>query len=73
MTGRRTPVLHLVTDRTRLAPEARTVREEAAALLAQIALAIEAGIDVVQVRERDLDAALLLIPVLWWAFSRLPG
>lgn len=54
------PSLHLVTSRRRLAPDARTPREETTALEAQIAEAIAAGIDVVQVREGDLDAARLL-------------
>ena len=48
-------IVHLVTDRHRLAagcagPAARQC------LLRQIEYAIEAGIDVVQIRERDLDA-----------------
>ncbi len=53
------PTLHLVTSRRRLAPDARTTRDEIAALAAQIDEAIEAGVDVVQIRERDLDAGLL--------------
>jgi len=53
------PTLHLVTSRRRLAPDARTTRDEIAALDAQIDQAIEAGVDVVQIRERDLDAGLL--------------
>jgi thiamine-phosphate diphosphorylase len=53
------PTLHLITSRRRLAPDARTTRAELAALDAQIDEAIEAGVDVVQIRERDLDAGVL--------------
>jgi thiamine-phosphate diphosphorylase len=53
------PSLHLITSRRRLAPDARTTRGEIAALDAQIDEAIAAGLDVVQIRERDLDAGLL--------------
>jgi thiamine-phosphate diphosphorylase len=52
--------LHLVTSRLRLSPEARTLRAELAALEAMIDDAIDAGVDVVQVRERDLPAGVLL-------------
>lgn len=47
--------LHLITDRHRLAPGA----DEASAiacLVRQIAAAVAAGIDVIQIRERDLEA-----------------
>jgi thiamine-phosphate pyrophosphorylase len=55
-------IVHLVTDRKRLGGGAERVtgREpQAAVLLAQIAAAIEAGVDVIQVRERDLEARAL--------------
>ncbi len=55
-----TPSLHLVTSRARLAPDARTTTAALAALDRQLDEAIEAGIDVVHVRERDLDAGVLL-------------
>ena len=54
--------LHLVTSRQRLAPDARTPAQALLALESQIDEAIAAGVDVVQVRERDLDARVL------WAF-----
>lgn len=59
MTAAPVPALHLVTDRRRLVPAACTPREEVAALLAQIAAAIDAGVDAIHVRERDLGAGLL--------------
>jgi thiamine-phosphate pyrophosphorylase len=55
-------IVHLVTDRKRLGGGAEhvTAREpRVAALLAQIAAAVEAGVDVIQVRERDLEARAL--------------
>lgn len=55
-----TPSLHLVTSRARLAPDARTTREQVSALDAQIEAAIAAGVDIIQIRERDLAAGLLL-------------
>ena len=48
-----------MTDRRGLSPEARTTRDEILALEAQVAEAIAAGVDMVQVREPDLDAATL--------------
>jgi thiamine-phosphate pyrophosphorylase len=51
------PTLCLVTDRRRLTPQARTTRDELAALEAVLDEAAAAGIDVIQVRERDLGAA----------------
>jgi thiamine-phosphate diphosphorylase len=54
------PLLMLVTDRRRLAPEARTRDEALRALDAQLDEALESGIDIVQIRERDLDAGLLV-------------
>jgi thiamine-phosphate pyrophosphorylase len=52
-------IVHLVTDRTRLAGRAGGRPADPAALLAQIDAAIEAGIDVIQVRERELEARAL--------------
>jgi thiamine-phosphate diphosphorylase len=51
------PTLCLVTDRRRLTRQARTTQAELAALEAAIDEAAAAGIDVIQVRERDLEAA----------------
>jgi len=51
------PTLCLVTDRRRLSRRARTTRDELAALEAALDEAGAAGIDVIQVRERDLEAA----------------
>ena len=59
MIGLPRPCLMLVTDRRRLAPEARTPAAELIALDAQLDEAIAAGVDIVQVRERDLDAGVL--------------
>jgi thiamine-phosphate diphosphorylase len=56
-TGRNRPTLCLVTDRRRLSPRARTTRDELVALEATLDEAAAAGIDVIQVRERDLEAA----------------
>lgn len=56
----RVPCLCLITDRRRLAPEARTVRDELTALEQLVADAIDAGVDLIQLRERDLDARLLV-------------
>lgn len=53
------PSIHLITSRGRLSPDARTVHAEIAALEAFVDEAIDAGVDVVQIRERDLAAALL--------------
>jgi thiamine-phosphate pyrophosphorylase len=50
----------LVTDRRRLAPGARTMAAEIAALDAHIDDAIAHGVDLIQIRERDLDARPLL-------------
>lgn len=59
MTGGAGPSICLVTDRRRLSPQARTTRDELVALEAAIGEAAAAGIDVVQVRERDLEDAAL--------------
>jgi thiamine-phosphate diphosphorylase len=53
------PSLHLVTSRQRLSPHARTISAEIAALERLLDEAIDAGVDVVQVRERDVGAGLL--------------
>jgi thiamine-phosphate diphosphorylase len=53
------PALHLVTSRRRLSPDARTVLDELRALEALLDAALESGVDVVQIRERDLDAGAL--------------
>jgi len=52
-------IVHLVTDRHRLvdAAHARSIVEIGACLVRQTQYAIEAGVDCVQVRERDLDGA----------------
>jgi thiamine-phosphate diphosphorylase len=48
------PVICLITDRRRLA------RPDEDGLVAQVAEAVRAGVDLVQVRERDLEGATLL-------------
>jgi thiamine-phosphate diphosphorylase len=53
------PCVYLVTDRRRLAPDARTIRDEIAALDAWLDDALDAGVDVIQLRERDLDGGPL--------------
>jgi thiamine-phosphate diphosphorylase len=50
----------LVTDRRRLAPAYASRGEVRKCLVEQIRYAVEAGVDLVQVRERDLDAAVLV-------------
>ena len=50
----------VVTDRRRLSPEARTPRAEMLALLAWLEGAASAGIDLIQIRERDLPTRLLV-------------
>lgn len=54
------PSLHLITSRTRLAPDARTDRDALLILARQLDEAMDAGIDVIHIRERDLDAGVLL-------------
>jgi len=49
----------LVTSRRRLSPDARTTRDELVALDAFLDDAIAAGVDVIQIRERDLESGLL--------------
>jgi thiamine-phosphate pyrophosphorylase len=47
-------ILHLITDRRRLAPASRQA-DAVACVVEQARLAVEAGVNVIQVRERDLD------------------
>jgi thiamine-phosphate diphosphorylase len=54
------PCLCLVTDRRAAAPGARTRPAELRALRTQLDHAIDAGIDLIQIRERDLEAAALV-------------
>lgn len=49
----------LVTDRRQLSPDARTVRDEVSALMRWLEEAIAAGVDLIQLRERDLPARFL--------------
>ena len=49
----------LVTDRRRLTEAGASVDDALKLLLAQLEHAVEAGIDLIQVRERDLEAAAL--------------
>ncbi len=51
--------LCLVTDRAQLSPEARSPRDQILALARWLEEAVAAGIDLIQVRERDLSARLL--------------
>ena len=60
MTAIRPPAITLVTSRRRLSPSARTLGDELDALEAYLDEAIEAGVDVIQIRERDLDARPLV-------------
>jgi thiamine-phosphate pyrophosphorylase len=50
------PCVYLVTDRRRLSPGARTTADEVVALEAFLDRAIDAGVDALQIRERDLEA-----------------
>ncbi len=52
------PIIHVVTDRRQVAPDARTRGDEIAALEGWIDEAIGV-VNVVQIRERDLDAGVL--------------
>ena len=58
MTGLPSPVICLVTDRRRLAPAA-SPDAAVSALERFLGQAVEAGVDLIQVRERDLDAGIL--------------
>lgn len=66
------PSLHLITSRTRLAPDARTDRDALVLLARQVDEAIDAGIDAIHVRERDLDAGVLL-PFVSQVMARASG
>ncbi len=59
MTALPRPCVYLVTDRRQLAPSARTVRDEVTALEAFLDDAVDAGVDAIQIRERDLDVRRL--------------
>jgi thiamine-phosphate diphosphorylase len=50
------PLICLVTDRKSLVPEARTVRDECVAIERQTDEAVAAGVDLIQIRERDMEA-----------------
>ena len=52
------PCVYLVTDRRRLAPDAKTTAGEVLALERFLDDAVDAGVDVIQVRERDLPAGV---------------
>jgi thiamine-phosphate pyrophosphorylase len=54
------PCVYLVTDRRQLTPGARTTADEVLALERWLDEAIEAGVDVIQIRERDLEAAAIV-------------
>jgi len=60
MIGLPRPSLCLVTDRRAVAPDARSVAAQLAALERQLDEAVEAGIDLIQLREGDLSARDLL-------------
>src|SRR5437899_11261308 len=53
----------LVTDRRRLVPASTPDHEARRCLLAQLRHAVHAGVDLIQIRERDLDAAALAVLV----------
>jgi thiamine-phosphate pyrophosphorylase len=59
MPGFTRPCVYLVTDRHTLAPEARTPADGIAALERWLDEALDAGVDLIQIRERDLEAATL--------------
>jgi len=52
-------ILHLISDRRRLAGAETPWTEQRRCLLRQVRFAVEAGVDVVQIRERDLEAGEL--------------
>ena len=60
MTGLARPILQLVTDRRRTTPDARTPGDEIAGLERWLDAAIDAGMPLIQIRERDLEAAPLV-------------
>jgi thiamine-phosphate pyrophosphorylase len=53
------PIICLVTDRRALTPDARTTRDETTGLERQLDDAMAVGVDLVQLRERDLPGATL--------------
>jgi len=53
------PCVCLVTDRRQVSPDARTVAAEIAGLERWLDDAIDAGVDLIQIRERDLPASVL--------------
>ncbi len=59
MTALPRPCVYLITDRRRLAPRARTGRDELTALERFLDEAIDAAVDAIQVRERDLGTRAL--------------
>jgi thiamine-phosphate diphosphorylase len=56
--GTSVPQLWLVTDRRRLDPDARTTAASLVSLEAWLDEAIDAGVDLIQLREADLDAGM---------------
>jgi thiamine-phosphate diphosphorylase len=54
-----TPCVCVVTDRRRLSPDAKTTAQQIRALEGFLDGAIDAGADLIQIRERDLEAAML--------------
>lgn len=60
MSGLPRPIVQLVTDRRRTTPEARTPGDEIAGLERWLDAATGAGVDLIQIRERDLEAAPLV-------------
>lgn len=60
MVSRAPAWVYLISDRRRLRPSARTTTEELRALEAQLEDAMAAGVDVIQLRERDLEAGVLV-------------
>ena len=53
------PTVCLVTSRRRVAPDARTTADELTSLIDWLEAAIAAGVDLIQIRELDLEAATL--------------
>jgi thiamine-phosphate pyrophosphorylase len=60
LADRERPLIALVTDRRRVSREARTTRAELATLEAWLDEAVGAGVDLILLRERDLDAGELV-------------
>jgi thiamine-phosphate pyrophosphorylase len=53
------PSIQVVTDRRRLSPDARTIDAEVTELDRWLDTVVEAGVDVIQIRESDLEADVL--------------